>query len=105
LWSSLNVKATPTNGLDQDRFIDVGQIRAVDHRRVLDLVGVLERNTRGVFARRQLTLSQETLARTLINTRFLGRSVSFIHNGWRSPPVGRFQETRGSREQGAGNRE
>lgn len=38
----VNVKATPTNGLDQDRFIDVGQIRAVDHRRVLDLVGVLE---------------------------------------------------------------
>ncbi|MBD2740642.1 type II toxin-antitoxin system PemK/MazF family toxin [Coleofasciculus sp. FACHB-1120] len=38
----VNVKATPSNGLDQDRFIDVGQIRAVDHRRVLGLVGVLE---------------------------------------------------------------
>jgi mRNA interferase MazF len=38
----VNVKATPTNGLDQDRYIDVGQIRAVDHRRVLGLVGVLE---------------------------------------------------------------
>lgn len=38
----VNVQATPANGLDQDRFIDVGQIRAVDHRRVLGLVGVLE---------------------------------------------------------------
>ncbi|WP_339379326.1 type II toxin-antitoxin system PemK/MazF family toxin [Brasilonema sennae] len=38
----VNVKATPTNGLDRDRFIDVGQIRSVDHRRVLGLVGVLE---------------------------------------------------------------
>ena len=38
----VNVKATPTNGLDQDRFIDVGQIRAVDNRRVLGIVGVLE---------------------------------------------------------------
>ncbi|MEH2294800.1 type II toxin-antitoxin system PemK/MazF family toxin [Nostoc sp.] len=38
----LNVKATPNNGLDQDRFIDIGQIRAVDHSRILGLVGVLE---------------------------------------------------------------
>ncbi|MBX9252782.1 type II toxin-antitoxin system PemK/MazF family toxin [Desmonostoc muscorum CCALA 125] len=38
----VNVKATPNNGLDQDRFIDVGQIRAVDHSRILGLVGVLE---------------------------------------------------------------
>ncbi len=38
----VNVKATPTNGLDQDRFIDVGQMRAVDNRRVLGMVGVLE---------------------------------------------------------------
>jgi mRNA interferase MazF len=38
----VNVKATPTNGLDQDRFLDVGQIRAVDYRRILGLVGVLE---------------------------------------------------------------
>ncbi|MEH2194459.1 MAG: type II toxin-antitoxin system PemK/MazF family toxin [Nostoc sp.] len=38
----VNVKATPNNGLDQDRFIDIGQIRAVDHSRVLGLVGVLE---------------------------------------------------------------
>jgi mRNA interferase MazF len=38
----VNVKATPTNGLDQYRYIDVGQIRAVNHRRVLGLVGVLE---------------------------------------------------------------
>lgn len=38
----VNVKATPTNGLDRDRFIDVAQIRSVDRRRVLGLVGVLE---------------------------------------------------------------
>ncbi len=38
----VNVKATPTNGLDQYLYIDVGQIRAVDHRHVLGLVGVLE---------------------------------------------------------------
>lgn len=38
----VNVKATPTNGLDQDRFIDVGQIRAIDHSRVLGVVGILE---------------------------------------------------------------
>lgn len=38
----VNVKVTPNNGLDQDRFIDVGQIRAVDHSRILGLVGVLE---------------------------------------------------------------
>ncbi|MEH2027777.1 hypothetical protein [Nostoc sp.] len=34
--------ATPNNGLDQDRFIDVGQIRAVGHSRILGLLGVLE---------------------------------------------------------------
>lgn len=38
----VNVKATRDNGLDQDRYVDAGQIRAVDHRRVLGLVGVLE---------------------------------------------------------------
>lgn len=38
----VNVKATSTNGLDRDRFIDIGQIRAVDHSRILGLVGVLE---------------------------------------------------------------
>ncbi|MBW4575011.1 MAG: type II toxin-antitoxin system PemK/MazF family toxin [Aphanothece sp. CMT-3BRIN-NPC111] len=38
----VNVKATVTNGLDKDRFIDVGQIRAVDNSRILDIVGVLE---------------------------------------------------------------
>ena len=38
----VNIKATRNNGLDQDRFIDVGQIRAVDHSRILGLVGVLE---------------------------------------------------------------
>jgi|GEM_PF-4571608 hypothetical protein len=30
------------NGLDQDRYIDVGQIRSIDNSRVLGLVGVLE---------------------------------------------------------------
>jgi mRNA interferase MazF len=38
----VNVKATANNGLDQDRFIDIGQIRAVDNRRVLGMLGVLE---------------------------------------------------------------
>ncbi len=38
----VNVKATPNNGLDQDRFIDIGQIRTVDHSRILGLLGVLE---------------------------------------------------------------
>ncbi|MBM3464641.1 MAG: type II toxin-antitoxin system PemK/MazF family toxin [Armatimonadetes bacterium] len=38
----VNVKSTPENGLEQDRYIDAGQIRWVDHRRVLGLVGTLE---------------------------------------------------------------
>ena len=38
----VNVKATLVNGLDRDRFIDVGQIRAVDNSRILEMVGVLE---------------------------------------------------------------
>ncbi len=38
----VNVKPTLTNGLDKDRFIDVGQIRAVDCGRILGLLGVLE---------------------------------------------------------------
>jgi mRNA interferase MazF len=38
----VNIKATVTNGLDKDRFIDVAQIRSVDYRRVLGLVGILE---------------------------------------------------------------
>ncbi len=38
----VNVKATQTNGLDRDRYIDVGQIRAVDGIRILGLVGILE---------------------------------------------------------------
>lgn len=39
---AVNVKATELNGLDQDRFIDVAQIRAVDNSRVLGLLGTLE---------------------------------------------------------------
>jgi mRNA interferase MazF len=38
----VNIKATVNNGLDKDRFIDVAQIRSVDYRRVLGLVGILE---------------------------------------------------------------
>ena len=38
----VNVVASAMNGLDQDRFIDVGQIRSIDNSRVLGLVGVLE---------------------------------------------------------------
>jgi mRNA interferase MazF len=38
----VNVKTSPTNGLDQDRFIEVAQIRSVDHSRILGLIGVLE---------------------------------------------------------------
>lgn len=39
---AVNVKASPTNGLDKDRFLDVGQLRAIDGQRVLGQVGVLE---------------------------------------------------------------
>lgn len=38
----VNVIASSLNGLDQDRYIDVGQIRSIDNSRVLDLIGVLE---------------------------------------------------------------
>lgn len=39
---AVNIKASATNGLDQDRFLDVGQIRSVDGKRILGLVGVIE---------------------------------------------------------------
>jgi mRNA interferase MazF len=39
---AVNIKASPTNGLDKDRFLDVAQVRAVDGQRVLGQVGVLE---------------------------------------------------------------
>jgi mRNA interferase MazF len=39
---AVNVIATPQNGLDQDRYLDVGQIRAVDHQRILGRLGTLE---------------------------------------------------------------
>lgn len=39
---AVNVKASPLNGLDKDRFLDVAQIRSVNGQRVLELVGVLE---------------------------------------------------------------
>jgi mRNA interferase MazF len=38
----VNVVASAINGLDQDRYIHVGQIRSIDNSRVLSLVGVLE---------------------------------------------------------------
>jgi mRNA interferase MazF len=38
----VNVVASSNNGLDQDRFLDVAQIRSIDSQRVLGLVGVLE---------------------------------------------------------------
>lgn len=38
----VNVRATAENGLDQDRFIDVAQVRSVDGQRILGLVGRLE---------------------------------------------------------------
>ncbi|MCG9892211.1 MAG: type II toxin-antitoxin system PemK/MazF family toxin [Thermosynechococcaceae cyanobacterium MS004] len=38
----VNVKASAENGLDQDRFIDVGQVRSVDGQRILGIVGRLE---------------------------------------------------------------
>lgn len=40
----VNVLASISNGLDQDRFLDVAQIRSIDGQRVLALVGVLEDN-------------------------------------------------------------
>lgn len=40
----VNVKATPGNGLDKDRFLDIAQIRSVDALRIVGLVGVLEEN-------------------------------------------------------------
>lgn len=39
---TVNVKATTINGLDKDRFLDIGQIRSVDGQRILGQVGVLE---------------------------------------------------------------
>lgn len=39
---AVNIQASPENGLDQDRYVDVGQIRALDSRRVLGRVGVME---------------------------------------------------------------
>jgi mRNA interferase MazF len=38
----VNVKATVQNKLDQDRCIDLGQIRAIDSSRVKNLLGILE---------------------------------------------------------------
>jgi mRNA interferase MazF len=40
----VNVLASSDNGLDQDRFLDIAQIRSVDGQRVLALVGILENN-------------------------------------------------------------
>lgn len=40
----VNVVANSNNGLDRDRYLDVGQIRAVDHRRILGRIGAIEEN-------------------------------------------------------------
>jgi mRNA interferase MazF len=39
---AVNITASPINGLDRDRFLDVAQIRSLDGQRVLGLVGMLE---------------------------------------------------------------
>lgn len=39
---AVNVAASPANGLDKDRFVDVGQIRAVSYQRLRARVGILE---------------------------------------------------------------
>jgi mRNA interferase MazF len=40
----VNVLASSRNSLDQDRFLDVAQIRSIDAQRVMGLVGILEDN-------------------------------------------------------------
>jgi mRNA interferase MazF len=47
----VNVTASSVNGLDQDRYIDVAQIRSIDNSRVLGLVGVLEEEYWELIAR------------------------------------------------------
>lgn len=39
---AVNIKASSLNGLDKDRFLDVGQIRSVDGQRILGQLGVIE---------------------------------------------------------------
>lgn len=39
---AVNVTASSANGLDQNRFLDVAQIRSVDYQRILGLLGQLE---------------------------------------------------------------
>lgn len=39
---AVNVEASPVNGLDRERFLDVGQIRAVSYQRLRERAGVLE---------------------------------------------------------------
>jgi len=38
----VNITKTPQNGLDMDRYIDLGQMRAVAHQRVKSICGILE---------------------------------------------------------------
>jgi mRNA interferase MazF len=38
----VNIIATEANGLDHDRYLDLGQVRAVSYERILGLVGKLE---------------------------------------------------------------
>jgi mRNA interferase MazF len=39
---TVNVNASSMNGLDQNRFLDVAQVRSVDGQRILGLLGQLE---------------------------------------------------------------
>jgi len=39
---AVNIEASLSNGLDRERFLDIGQIRSVDGLRILGLIGILE---------------------------------------------------------------
>ena len=39
---AVNISPTPKNGLDQPRYLDIGQIRSIDHSRVGNLLGKLD---------------------------------------------------------------
>ena len=41
---AVNIEASVSNGLDRERFLDIGQIRSVDGQRILGKIGVLERD-------------------------------------------------------------
>ena len=39
---TININANEENGLSNDSFLDLGQIRAVDYQRILGLIGTLD---------------------------------------------------------------